>query len=261
MKPYETSKLRDPRSVAITGASSGIGEALARLYAAPGVTLALAGRDAGRIEAVAAACRETGAEVVAATLDVTDMAATAAWIAAAEARAPLDLVIANAGISGGSGAGGEDAAQTRDIFAVNLAGVVNTVMPAVASMRARRRGQIAIVSSLAGYRGLPGAPAYSASKAAVKAWGEGLRGALRDEGIKVSVICPGFVTTRMTAHNTFPMPFLMSAERAAAIIRRGLARNRGLIAFPPPMAAMTWLFGALPGWLADPLTRALPAKD
>ena len=111
-------------------------------------------------------------------------------------------------------------------------------------MPARRRGQIAIVSSLAGYRGFPGAPAYSASKAAVKAWGEGLRGQLHRDGIEVSVICPGYVTTRMTAGNKFPMPMLMTAERAAGIIRRGLERNRGLIAFPLLMHWIAWMIGS-----------------
>ena len=240
--------MRDPKSILITGASSGLGEALALAYAAPGVFLALTGRDAARTEAVAAACRQKGAEALAATVDAVDAAAMADFIARAHAQRPLDLVIANAGISGGSARGGEDAAQTRRILTVNVDGVVNTVMPAVDLMRTKPRpadaprGQIAIMASLAGFRGFPGAPAYCASKAAVKVWGESLRGELWGPGIEVSVICPGYVRTRMTADNKFRMPLLMDSDRAARIMVRGLAANRGRIAFPWRIYALVWLF-------------------
>lgn len=249
--------MKRPRSIAITGASSGIGEALAHEYAGPGVTLALCGRDGDRIGTVADSCRERGAEAVGSVLDVTDPRATARWVEDADARAPLDLIVANAGIAAKSGGGD----QTREIFAVNMDGVLNTILPALGPMRERRRGQIAIVSSLAGVRGFPGAPAYSASKAAAKAWGEALRGQLRRDGIEVSVICPGYVTSRMTADNNFPMPMLMTAERAAIIIRRGLARNRGLIAFPFLMHLIAWMIASTPGPIMDPLLRMLPGKE
>ena len=253
--------MKDPRSILITGASSGIGEALARAYAAPGMTLALSGRDMARTEAVTLACRDAGAATEGAVLDVTDADMVAAWVADSDRRAPLDLVIANAGISASGSGAGEDEQQVRRIIAVNVNGVLHTVLPALSRMRDRGRGQIAIVSSLAGFRGYPGAPAYCASKAAVKSWGEALRGSAHGDGIEVSVICPGFVRTRMTEKNDFPMPFVMNADRAAAIIRRGLARNRGRIAFPLPMFALAWLFAALPAWLVDPLLRTLPAKE
>lgn len=254
--------MRHPRTILITGASSGIGEALARTYARPDTTLLLLGRSAKRLDAVAAACREAGAEVHSATVDVTDKAKTESWIADADDRTPVDLVIANAGISAGSsGPGGESAAQTRKVFAVNLDGALNTVLPLIPRMRTRRRGQVALMSSLAGYRGVAGAPAYCGSKAAVKAWGEGLRGALRSDGLEVSVICPGFVESRMTAGNRFPMPFLVPADKAARIIRRGLARNRPRISFPWPMAALAWLGAALPPALTDPLINRLPRKQ
>jgi len=197
--------MKDPRAVLITGATSGIGRALAREYARPGVTLSLCGRDAGRLADVAGTCRGAGAAVDSRILDVTDAAAVRAWIEAADAEAPLDLVIANAGISGGSAGGGEDADAARRIFAVNVAGVMNTVLPAIAPMQERGSGQIALMSSLASFRGLPGAPAYSASKAAVRTWGEALRGALAGDGIEVSVICPGFIETPMTARNRYPI--------------------------------------------------------
>lgn len=252
--------MKAPRSILITGASSGIGAALARRYAAQGITLSLCGRDAGRLGQVVAACRAAGAAVDGRVLDVTDTDAVRNWIEQRDADAALDLVIANAGVSGGTRGGGESETQARRIFATNFDGVINTVLPALPLMQGRGRGQIAIMSSFAAFRGSPGAPAYSASKAAVKSWGEALRGALARDGIEVSVICPGFVESRMTADNAFPMPFLMTADKAAGIIRRGLARDRGRIAFPFPMYFMVWLVGAMPAVLGDRLMRALPEK-
>lgn len=254
------SSVPEPGHILITGASSGIGAALAREYAATGRRLALTGRDAGRLAAVAEACRAQGAEVATQCLDVTEAAPLAAWIAAEDEARPLDLVIANAGISGGTGRGGESEAQARHIFQINVDGVLNTVQPALARMRPRGRGQIALMSSLASFRGFPGAPAYCASKAAVRVWGEALRGELLHEGIGVSVICPGFVASPMTAVNDFRMPFLMPADRAARIIRRGLARNRARIAFPFPTYFSAWLLGGLSPALTDRLLARLPAK-
>ncbi len=258
--------MKSPKSVLITGATSGIGEALALEYAAPGLTLALTGRDSARANAVAAACRERGAEAWAETVDAVDRPAMADFIARVHARHPLDLVIANAGISGGTGGRTEDGEQARRILSVNVDGVVNTVTPAVECMLAKsdmpnaRRGQIAIMSSLAGFRGFPGAPAYCASKAAVKVWGEALRGELHKQNIGISVICPGYVRSRMTAKNEFPMPFLMDTDRAARVIRRGLARNKARIAFPWPMYALVSFIAALPPFATDPLFRRLPKK-
>ncbi len=249
-----------PASILITGASSGIGEALALAYARPGVALALGGRDQARLTAVAEACREAGARVHAEGLDVRERGRLAAWIAEVDQAAPLDLAIANAGVSAGTGGGGETEAQTRRMVEINVEGVLNTVLPAVELMRPRGRGQIAIMASVAAFRGFPGAPAYCASKAAVRVWGEALRGDLHGAGIGVSVICPGYVRSRMTAVNEFPMPLLMDAERAARIIRRGLARDRARIAFPWPLYAAVWLISALPAGLTDPLLRRLPKK-
>lgn len=251
---------KDPARILITGASSGIGAALARAYAAPGCALLLGGRDRVRLDAVAADCRARGAAVETTVVDVTERAATQAWIEGVDRAAPLELVIANAGISAGTGEGGEDAAQARAIFATNLDGVLNTVLPALAAMQRRRSGQIALMSSLAAFRGFPGAPAYCASKAAVRIWGEALRGELAATGVRLTVICPGYVESPMTAANDFPMPFLMSAERAARIIRRGLRRNRARVAFPWPTYAAAWLIGLLPPGLTDPLLARLPKK-
>ncbi|MFI4988454.1 MAG: SDR family NAD(P)-dependent oxidoreductase [Alphaproteobacteria bacterium] len=253
--------MRVLRHILITGGSSGLGEALARAYAAPGIRLALSGRDEARLAMVAAACTAAGASVETVRLDVCEREAMAAWLRAADAALPLDLVIANAGISLGSGEGGARAERVRRIFAVNLDGVVNTVEPAIALMAPRRRGQIALMSSLAGFRGMPSADAYSASKAAVKAYGEALGGSLASLGIAVSVICPGFVKSRMTDANAFPMPLLMAAERAAAIIKRDLARGKPRIAFPFRLYAAVWLLAALPPALTDRWLVRLPRKD
>jgi len=250
----------DPSNILITGASSGIGAALARVCARPGRTLFLGGRDAERLEAVAAACRENGANVHARAVDVVDGEAMRAWLTKADGLAPLDLVIANAGTSAGSGGDGESEEQARRIFAVNVDGAMNTVLPVLPAMTARGRGQIALVSSLAGFRGFPGAPAYCASKATLRVWGEGLRGLLAPEGIAVSVVCPGFVKSRMSATNPYPMPMLMEADKAAAIILAGLARNRGRIAFPWPLTWLIYAITALPVALTDRVMGRLPKK-
>lgn len=247
------------RSILITGASSGIGAALALDFAAPGVHLALGGRDPARLHAMAERCRRRGALAEGTAVDVTDRAAMAAWLGAVDRANPLDLVIANAGVAGAGGYGGPEAART--ILAVNLDGVVNTIEPVLPAMSARGRGQLALMSSLAGFRGFPSAPAYCASKAAVRVWGEGLRGRLARQGIAVSVICPGFVRTPMTAANPFPMPLSMTPERAAAIIRRGLLRRRARIAFPLALYGAVRLLHALPPGLADRWLARIPAKE
>ena len=252
--------MKDPKSIVITGGSSGIGAALAGAYAAPGVFLALTGRNPERLEQVAERCRAAGAEVVTAVVDVRDSEGFAEWLAAQDRARPLELAIANAGISAGTGSFGETAEQVREILSVNVDGVVNTALAAAELMRPRRRGQIAIMSSLAAFRGFPGAPAYCGSKAAVRVWGEALRGMLHSEGLGVTVICPGYVKSRMTAVNDFPMPFLMEAERAAGIIRRGLAANKARIVFPRRLFAAVWLLGLLPPGWTDPLLRRLPEK-
>lgn len=248
------------RHILITGASSGLGAALAEAYAGPDVRLSLAGRDAARLAAVGATCSALGAQTETSVFDVTEAQATADWVREADRAAPLDLLIANAGISAGTGGGGETATQARQIFAVNLDGVANTVLPAMELMQPRGRGQIAIISSIAGFIGFPGAPAYCASKAAVRVWGESLRGDLAGSGLRVSVVCPGFIRTPMTDRNPFPMPFLMGPEKAAGIIVSRLARNHARISFPWPLYAAVRTLGALPPGLRDRLLRGAPRK-
>lgn len=252
--------MQEPQTILITGASSGLGRALALAYAMPGRRLFLCARSREALYETTELCRAFGAEAESQVVDVEDADTVERFVLGCNRLAPLDLVIANAGISGGTGGGEESDEQARAIFATNLGGMLNTVLPAVACMKLRGRGQIALMSSLASTRGFPGAPAYSASKAAVRIYGEALHGALHGSGIRVSVICPGFVRTPMTDVNEFPMPFLMDADRAARIIRRGLARDRALIAFPWPMRTASYLLGLLPAGLAARLLRGLPEK-
>jgi short-subunit dehydrogenase len=250
-------RVRDPRSILITGASSGIGAALARAYAAPRIHLALCGRNAARLATVADICRDRGAEVMEACLDVTEAAAVAAWIVNVDRASPLELVIANAGIQGGlwrDGAG-ETLAELHRVMEVNFGGVSNTVHPVLPAMRRRRRGQVALISSLAALRGIPFSPGYCASKAAIKVYSEALRSWLAPEGIGVSVVLPGFVETRLSDTVSGPKPLILSPERAAGIIRRGLAKGRRQIAFPYPLYLGMQLMRALPAGLVDPILR------
>jgi short-subunit dehydrogenase len=255
-------KINTDRHIVITGASSGIGEALAYEYAAPGVRLGLTGRNEERLRKVVGVCEGKGAVVDAVVLDVTNRDAMRRWLEEVDAVQPVDLVIANAGISAGTEGvfSGERAEQVRKVFDVNLNGVLNTIEPVLPRMVERGRGQIALMASLAGFRGFPGAPSYCASKAAVKAYGEGLRGDMADKGVKINVVCPGFVVSRMTDANDFKMPFLMKTDQAAGIIRRGLAKNRGRISFPSPMVFLIWVAVLLPDALLQRLVQGFPAK-
>lgn len=247
--------MHEPSAILITGAAGGIGTALAQAYAAPGVSLFLGDKDAGRLEALASQCRGLGAQVWPTVVDVTHRQAMAAWITESHQLRPLDLIIALAGISHGTYAEEETPEQTRAIFAVNLDGMLNTVEPAIPLFRRRGRGQLALMSSQGAFRGVPVAPSYSATKAAVRVYGEGLRTRLLREHIGVSVINPGFIKSPMTDRNQFYMPFLFSAERAARIIKRRLAKNKARICFPAPLVAGTYLLSLLPpSWVDRFLT-------
>lgn len=248
-------------TVLITGASSGIGEAIARACAMRGDRLFLCGRDKARLDAVADACRRLGATVRADIVDVADENAARNWIESCDDEAPLSRVFANAGI----GTGIEDEGNIRRTFATNVGGVLNTVLPAIAIFRRRNRTvdgerQIVITASIAGYGPLRACPAYSATKACVKTWGLAMRAQLKREGIRVSVVCPGFVRSRITDRNTCPMPFFMEADKAADIILRRVDRNVGLIAFPWPMRLAAWMAGCLPQWVNEFVNRMLPDK-
>jgi short-subunit dehydrogenase len=240
------------RSILITGASSGIGRALALEYARAGVTLALTGRDAPRLDTVAALCRASGATVNSAVLDVTDAPALARWIAQADAAAPLDLVIANAGIGAGLDETSSNFDIMRQMIEVNLIGALNTLEPALGPMRARRRGHVVLMGSIAALRGIPGSQGYCATKAALRALAEGLRPQLAAEGIGISLVMPGFVRTPMNEGRGFPTPMRIEPDHAARLIRRAVDRRRFLVVFPVPLWWGARLLGLFP-WLSDAL--------
>ena len=232
------------KSVLITGASSGLGAALAIALAAPGATLHLCARDAARLEATAVSCRSRGASVYPRSMDVRDAAAMEAWMAEV---APLDLVVANAGVAAGGGLN-----NTRDVFGVNLDGALNTILPAIEAMRAQPlgsdgiKGRIAVVASIVAFVAIPDSAAYCASKAAIDIWTVASARSARKAGIQLTSVCPGFIRTAMTARNTAFMPGLMDPDRAAKIILRGIAAGKIRLAFPWWLGTLARIVGLLP---------------
>jgi NAD(P)-dependent dehydrogenase (short-subunit alcohol dehydrogenase family) len=245
------------RVVVITGASSGLGAALATRYARPQTVLGLIGRNRERLAATAAACRAAGATVDSEALDVADGAALAAWLQAFDRRYPVELAIANAGISAGPepDSPGEPAAMTVRQIETNLIGAVHTIAPLVPLLCGRRRGRFAAIASVAALRGLPYSPGYSASKAGLRAYAEALRPRLQPFGVGMTVACPGFFGSPMTDRWDGPTPFLLSGERAAAHIKRGIDRGRARIDFPWPLVLGMRFCDLAPAMLGDRILR------
>jgi short-subunit dehydrogenase len=244
---------RAARSIVITGASSGLGAGLARSYAAPGATLALIGRDPARLDATAAACRDKGATVSTGLFDVGVAEPLGQWLLDFDDHAPVDLVAACAGVSAGTAPDGstEGVALAAMQVRANLLGAMHVVEPLLPRLMARRAGQVAVVSSVAGLRGLPWSPGYSASKAGVRAYGEGLRALLRHSGVSVSVVVPGFFDTPMTDRFKGDKPLLISLDRAVAYMRRGLDRRQSRVTFPWLLALGLRLTDLMPAAIGD----------
>lgn len=242
--------------ILITGATGAIGAALAREYAAPGVKLFLHGRNAQRLQEVAANCQAKGSQVLTAQLDVRDFNALRGWL---KELGPLDLVIVNAGMNTHIGSNGEPEPwdEVEALLDVNLKAAMVIVQAVLPAMRARGHGQIALISSLAGYFGLPVTPTYCATKAGLKAYGEALRGWLAPEGIRVNVVMPGYVKSPMCDDMPGPKPFLWPPERAAKAIRRGLERDQARISFPFPLNWGTWWLAVLPASVSIRIVRWL----
>ena len=240
-----------PKTVVITGASSGIGEALALQYARSGVLLGLVGRDPKRLEGVAERCRAAGAEVRSALIDVRDRKALRDWLREFDRLSPIDLLIANAGTSTGTAPGQrvEDPDAAYLLMEINVLGVQNAVQPVLSLMLARGRGQIAIMGSISALVPMRDWPSYSASKACIVQYGLALRDRVYATGVRVNVLCPGYTTTPLTNRIMGWRPFEMSTETAASRIVRGLARDREFIAFPWPLVVLSRMAALLPGGL------------
>jgi len=245
--------------VVITGASSGIGLALARHYLERGASVAVCARRGELLQTLAA---EFPDKVFCYALDVRDAAAIRVAAADFVARAGVpDIVIANAGVSRGTLTEyAEDIEAFQQVMDVNVLGMAKTFQPFIAPMRAAQRGKLVGIASVAGFRGLPGSEAYSASKAAAISYLESLRVELRDSGIKVVTICPGYIRTPMTDVNNFPMPFLLDADDAARRIARVIGRGTTFAVIPWQMTVAGWLLRRLPNWLYDRLFNKAPRK-
>jgi short-subunit dehydrogenase len=242
-----------PRSVFITGASSGLGRGLALHYANDGATVHAAARRGAEIEILA---REAPpGHIVPIVLDITDPVRLVQAIRDAESASggALDLVIANAGMGGSSSARKMDWAKVRKILDVNVTAACVTVAAALPAMVARSAGQVVAISSLAAFRGMPANAAYCASKAALHIFMESIRVDLRGTGVVATTIYPGFVKTELTAKNNFHMPFLMELADAVRVMARGIDRKKPTIAYPLPMAAAVRGLAALPRSVYEPL--------
>jgi short-subunit dehydrogenase len=227
---------------------------LAIEFAGPGATLGLLGRNAERLDETAARAREKGAVVRSAAVDVRDRGAMRSFLLDFDAAAPIDCIIASAGMTMVTPVAGgvEDLTKAGELFDVNLNGAMNTIAPIAPLMRRRRAGQIVLFGSLAAFAPPPDSPSYAASKAALVAFALATRALYRADGVSVSVVCPGFVDTPMAGSYASWKPLLMSAEDAARRIRRGLERRKAIIAFPLPL----YLAARFQQWLPDALRSA-----
>jgi hypothetical protein len=249
-----------PANVFITGANSGIGAALARHYAAAGATLGLYARREAGLDALAAVLPQ--GKVATYAGDVRDRVALVRAAADFVERFGVpDIVIANAGISRGTVTGQhEDLDDFRAVFDTNVLGLVHTFHAFLAPMRKRRSGAFVGIASVAGFRGIPGSGAYSASKAAAITYLESLRVELRGSGIAVVTVCPGYIATPMTEHNPYRMPFLLRAEKAARLIARAIERRQRFYVLPWQMALVGRVLRVLPRPLYDAAFAHAPRK-
>jgi short-subunit dehydrogenase len=251
------------KHVVITGASSGLGAALARAYAKAGVRLTLSGRHEERLASVAAECVAAGAETSVVVCDVTDAAGMAAWLASADQARAIDIVFANAGIGGRAAIApphGETGATAHLIIATNTLGVINTATPILPRFVERRSGHFVVISSLAGLLGLPHSPAYCGSKAAVGIYAEGLRRLMRPHGVRVTVVNPGFIDTPMA--RSLPTIQMWSADKAARAVKSAVSRGKAEFTFPWSLRLAIVAARVAPNWLLDAvLARAYTTGD
>ncbi|HEY0664705.1 MAG TPA: SDR family oxidoreductase [Gallionella sp.] len=246
-------------SVIISGASGGIGRALARLYLGQGAVVAALAR---RGQLLAELSEEFPGRVYCYVLDICDGLAVQQAVNDFISRTGVpDVVIANAGVSVGTLTEyAEDIDAFEQVLEVNVLGMVKTFQPVIAAMRAEGRGTLVGIASVAGFRGLPGASAYSASKAAAISYLESLRVELHGSGVKVVTICPGYIRTPMTSANPYPMPFMLDADDAARRMARDIARQSRFSVIPWQMGLVGQLLRWLPRGLYDRLFAKAPHK-
>jgi NAD(P)-dependent dehydrogenase (short-subunit alcohol dehydrogenase family) len=245
--------------VVISGASSGIGLALARHYLEGGATVAAFARRGELLQVLAA---EFPGKVLCYTLDVRDASAILQAAADFMTRVGVpDIVIANAGVSRGTLTEYvEDEEVFQNVMDINVLGMVKTFQPFLAAMRAAKQGTLVGIASVAGFRGLPGSGAYSASKAAAISYMESLRVEMYGSGVKVVTLCPGFIRTPMTDINTYSMPFILDADVAARRMARVIERGVSFAVVPWQMGVVGWVMKRLPRWLYDRLFAKAPHK-
>ena len=247
-------------NVVISGASSGIGLALARFYLERGAAVAVFARRRELLQDLAAGFPE---KAFCYALDVRD--APAIQDAARDFMSRVgvpDIVIANAGVSRGTLTEYvEDEEVFQNVMDINVVGMVKTFQPFLAHMRAARYGTLVGIASVAGFRGLPGSGAYSSSKAAAITYLESLRVELHGSGVKVVTLCPGYIRTPMTDINTYPMPFILEVDDAARRMARVIASGTSFAVVPWQMGIVGWLMKRLPNWLYDALFRKAPHKS
>lgn len=241
---------RSGQVAVVTGASSGIGWEMARQLAAEGAKVAVVARRAEQLHALQKLITDAGGTAAAFVCDVGSRESVEAMVrAVTEQLGPIDLVIANAGVGRPTHLDPVNMADVEDTFRINLMGVVYTLSAALPGMLARKSGHLVGISSLASYRGLPGESAYCASKAAVNVYLDGLRIHLHGTGVRVTTVCPGFVTTPMTEMNTFHMPQVMTAQVAAGKILRAIRRGVKVYSFPWRLTLMVKLSRWVPDWM------------
>ncbi len=234
--------------IVITGSTSGIGKALALHYARPNRTIGIIGRRQERLATIADQCRQQGADIIPAPIDVRDEYAMQTYAKQFIKHAHgIDVVIANAGIGASDDLLSGNARALTAPFKVNVIGLLNTIAPFIPPMQRQQHGQIVAIASVAGFRALPGSTTYAATKMAVRTLMEGYGWALRQHGITTTTINPGFVVSEMTAKHSFTMPFLMPADVAARRIAGAIARKRHVYTFPWPMAVIARFLSLMPG--------------
>lgn len=227
------------KTIIITGASSGLGFALALEYSQhKNIHLFLFGRNKEKLQEITLLCQKNGAKASYFVLDITNQEDMRQHIQHIAMHYGIDVVIACAGVSAGTLDGLETTTQVRKIMDINVGGVLNTILPAIEKMIQRKQGRVVIISSMASIIGLSSAPSYSASKGAIRIFGEALSGYLQKYNITVSVVIPGYIHTPMTQKNQFPMPFSMSPTKAAMKIIKGVEKGKKIIAFPIIMYAL-----------------------